>query len=289
MLLKVMPAATSGCLLEDRACYCFKAMIAIPRDYSFSSGKALPPLAPNPALFLDVDGTLLDLAENPDGVSVPARLIEALSRLSRANDGAVALISGRTIRDLDRLFAPLQLPAAGQHGLERRDYDGAMHYHHELDTRLDGIRDRLQGFIDANPGVLLEDKGFSMAVHYRGAPEKEDQVDTFIRRLMPGIEKEFHVLRGKMVFEIKPGGRNKGMAIGEFMQEEPFRHRTPVFIGDDVTDEDGFAVVNNLGGYSIKVGEGKTAAGWRLGQPSRVMEYLSGYTTGLTKQEQNQQ
>lgn len=264
-------------------------MIATSRNYTFSSGKALPPLDTNPAFFLDVDGTLLELADNPDGVSVPARLIEVLSRLWRENDGAVALISGRTIRDLDRLFAPLQLPAAGQHGLERRDYDGAMHYHHELDARLDSIRDRLQGFVEANPGVLLEDKGFSMAVHYRGAPDKEDQIDAFIRRLMPDIEKEFHVLRGKMVFEIKPGGRNKGMAIGEFMQEKPFRHRTPVFIGDDVTDEDGFAVVNDLGGYSIKVGEGETAARWNIEQPSLVLEYLYKYATGLTKQQQDQQ
>ncbi|MEX2524608.1 MAG: trehalose-phosphatase [Gammaproteobacteria bacterium] len=248
-----------------------------------------PPFAPNRAFFLDVDGTLLALADNPDEVVVPLDLIDLLSRLYRLNDEAVALISGRTIRDLDRLFTPLRMPAAGQHGLERRDHGGRLHYHHELDTRLDGIRERLQQFVHANPGVLLEDKGFSLAVHYRQAPEKEIGVDAFIRQLMPGIEQEFHVLKGKMVFEIKPGGRNKGMAIEEFMVEAPFRNRTPVFIGDDVTDEDGFAVVNNLGGYSIKVGDGDSAAGWHLENPSCVMDYLNIYTAGLSKQQQDQQ
>lgn len=254
-----------------------------------SSGRAFPPFAPNRAFFLDVDGTLLELADNPDEVMVSPGLIEVLSQLYRANGGAVALISGRTIRDLDRLFAPLQMPAAGQHGLERRDHGGGLHYHHELDERLDSVRERLQRFVETNPGVLLEDKGFSLAVHYRRAPDKENQAAVLIRELMSGVGDDFHILKGKMVFEIKPGGRNKGMAIEEFMQESPFRHRTPVFIGDDITDEDGFAVVNNLGGYSIKVGEGDSAAGWHLDKPSRVLDYLNSYTADLSKQRQNQQ
>jgi len=244
-------------------------------------------MSPNPAFFLDVDGTLLELADKPDSVTVPAELIEALSRLHRANGGAVALISGRSIKDLDRLFIPLRLPAAGQHGLERRDQQGRMHYHNELDKRFEQIRARLQAFARSTPGVLLEDKGFSLAIHYRECPDREDEVKGFLRQLVAGVETEFHLLKGKMVFEIKPDGRNKGMAITEFMEEPPFRHRVPVFLGDDVTDEDGFAVVNNMGGCSIKVGDGETAASRRFADPARVLDYLSTCAATLIRQQRH--
>lgn len=261
-------------------------MKASSQEQPSHSNERFPPSVANPAFFLDVDGTLLELAGHPDEVVVPTTLIEALSLLYRENGEAVALISGRALRDLDRLFAPLRMPAAGQHGLERRDHGGRLHYHHELDARIDRIREGLQRLVSDAPGLLLEDKGFSLALHYRREPDRREQVASVIRELMTEAGKDFHVLEGKMVFEIKPGGRNKGTAITEFMGESPYHGRVPVFIGDDATDEDGFAVVNNLGGCSIKVGDGETAAAWRLEQPGRVLDYLQDCTTTLMTRQQ---
>lgn len=237
-----------------------------------------PPFARDWALFLDVDGTLLELADRPDGVVVRPDLIRLLGALQRAAGGAVALISGRAIADLDRLFAPLRLACAGQHGLERRDAGGRMHYHQPLDGRLDRMRTLLARLAEENPGVLIEDKGFSVAIHFREAPDREALVRDFLQRHMPRIERDFHLQQGKMVFEIKPGGRDKGMAIREFLQEAPFRGRVPVFIGDDVTDEDGFRIVNRNHGHSIKVAAGDTAAGWSLPDTGAVLHMLEAWS-----------
>ena len=236
-----------------------------------------PPLQPNWAFFLDVDGTLLDLASRPDKVVLKPRLSGVLSGLQDKTSGAVALISGRSIVDLDNLFSPLRLPLAGQHGLERRDADGVHHHHALPDGEFRQFKEELRRFAGANPGVLVEDKNFSVAVHFRQAPDKESLVESVINQYMPGLHEDFHLQRGKMVFEIKPGGKDKGTAIGEFMEEPPFRRRVPVFIGDDVTDEDGFHTVNLLGGHSIKVGPGETVAQWRLADSDSVLDWLISY------------
>lgn len=270
-------------------CYCPEIMTLTADKQQAVPGKSVPPLAPDRAFFLDVDGTLLDLADKPDQVVVRPGLTDILQTLLRVSGGAVALISGRSIADLDRLFAPLQLPAAGQHGLERRDQHGRMHYHHQLDGRLDAARERLRRFAEDNPGILLEDKQFSLAVHYRQAPDKVDRVTTVLEEIMPDIADEFQLQKGKMVFEIRPGGRDKGMAIAEFMQEAPFHGRKPIFIGDDVTDEDGFVIVNNMEGYSIKVGEGDTAANWHLPDTGAVLDMLNDCISYQQSRQQDQQ
>lgn len=249
----------------------------------------LPSFAADWAFFLDVDGTLLELASRPDEVVVRPGLPEILQRLSRVTGGAVALISGRPITDLDRLFAPLRLAAAGLHGIERRDHGGAMHYHHQLDGKLDRTRELLARLAARHEGLLFEDKQFSVAIHYRQAPDKEPLIRSFLEKHMPEIEKDFHLQKGKMVYEIKPSGRDKGMAIEEFMQEAPFRSRTPVFIGDDVTDEDGFATVNRMHGHSIKVGDGGTAATWLLPDTTAVLDLLDAYTSFMHNRQQSQQ
>lgn len=239
----------------------------------------LPTFAADWALFLDVDGTLLELAPRPDDVVVGPGLPRILKRLSEVTGGAVALVSGRPIGELDRLFAPLRLPAAGLHGIERRDSGGAVHFHHQLDGKLDRTRELMARLAQEHAGLVFEDKEFSVAIHFRQAPEKEPLIRSLLQRHMPRIEKDFHLQRGKMVYEIKPSGRDKGMAIEEFMEEPPFRHRTPVFIGDDVTDEDGFATVNRMQGHSIKVGHGSTAAKWLLPDTGAVLDMLEAYVS----------
>lgn len=236
-----------------------------------------PPFTADWALFLDVDGTLLELAARPDQVVVRPGLIRLLDALQRAAGGAVALISGRAISDLDRLFEPLRLPSAGQHGIERRGGDGRLHRHHGLEDKLHGVRARLAQLAADHPGLIIEDKGFSLAVHYRGAPQLEALVYRFLEECMPGLEEDFRLQQGKMICEIRPGGRDKGMAVAEFMQEPPFRRRTPVFIGDDVTDEDGFRTVNAMHGHAIKVGAGTTAAAWRLADSAAVLAMLEAW------------
>lgn len=238
-----------------------------------------PPFAPDWALFLDVDGTLLELAARPDQVEVRPGLVDLLGALQRGAGGALALISGRAIDDLDRLFEPLRLPSAGQHGIERRDGSGRMHRHHGLEGKLDGVRSRLAQLAAEHSGLIIEDKGFSLAVHYREAPRLEPLVHRFVQECMPELEQDFCLQQGKMVVEIKPGGRDKGMAIAEFMQEPPFHRRTPVFVGDDVTDEDGFRTVNAMHGCAVKVGAGATEAAWRLADSAAVLAMLRAWLT----------
>lgn len=237
----------------------------------------VPPIAPNWAFFLDVDGTLLDLADHPDAVVVEPTLVEALGRLQRAAGGAVALISGRRIADLDALFAPLTFAIAGQHGLERRDGAGILHRHAGRSAAFDRCRHELQTLVESHAGLLLEDKGTTLALHFRRAPQLERLVDRRLSELVAGLDEDYRLQHGKMVIEVKPGGHDKGTAIEDFMHEHPFRNRLPVFIGDDVTDEDGFRVVNALGGHSIKVGEGPTAARWRVATAQAVRSWLGGY------------
>ncbi len=230
------------------------------------------------ALFLDVDGTLLPIAERPDQVEVSPFVLETLSRLNDDLRGALALVSGRAIVDLDTLFDPLILSAAGVHGLEMRRGNDSKDSHDRCsnESLLEPLRRSLNAFADVTPGLLLEDKGLSLALHYRLAPERETQAAQLISELLddglPGLE----MTRGKMVLEVKPSGFNKGTAISTFMQEPPFSGRRPIFLGDDVTDEDGFAAVNRLDGISVKVGNtGPSQAKHRLPDEAAVHTWLS--------------
>lgn len=224
----------------------------------------LPAAQPQWAYFFDIDGTLVDFAASPSGVRIDHELRHSLERLYLAADGAMALISGRSIADIDRLFPGARLPVAGQHGIERRDASGLVVRHAFPSEKLVWVRRQLVDAVARHGGLLLEDKGLSLALHYRRVPRLGSYVHRLMRSLQAQIGTEFCVQPGKRVVEMKPTGRHKGIAVLEFMQEKPFRGRTPVFIGDDATDEYGFATVNGLEGLSVKVGPGPTVARWRL-------------------------
>lgn len=242
-----------------------------------ATAEQLPDFALRWAFFLDVDGTLAQLARTPDAVTIEPEVLATIGRLMAVNDGAVALITGRAIADIDGLFAPLQLPVAGQHGIERRSANGRLTRHADVARRLDTARAALAEFAAAHEGLIFEDKGETLALHYRRAPALQPVVRRFMDAQMDQLDGGFTLQWGKMVFEIRPSGQDKGTAIGEFMQEPPFAGRLPVFIGDDKTDEDGFAVVNRLGGHAIKVGRGVTAAPWRLSGAAAVSAWLRDY------------
>lgn len=222
------------------------------------------PVQPDWAYFFDIDGTLIELADTPDGVRVDRRLQELIMELHDRAGGAMALISGRSIVDIDRLFPNAVLPVAGQHGVERRDGSGRVSYHAFPSQRLEAVHERLTDAVHRHPGLLLEHKGLSLALHYRRAPQLASYAHRLARAVLPRLGARYCMQTGKRVVELKPAGKDKGVAILEFMHEAPFRGRTPVFVGDDVTDEYGFAMVNRLQGHSVKVGPGRTVAESRL-------------------------
>jgi trehalose 6-phosphate phosphatase len=227
------------------------------------------------ALFLDVDGTLLEIAETPQSVRVSPHLKRLLVTLSFRLDGALALVSGRTLNDLDHLFAPLRFCAAGVHGWERRDVSGRV-IRPQLDPQmLNGARAYLRQFAERHAGLLLEDKGHALAVHFRRAPQLSAEVRDAVYAACHELGNEFAVQAGKCVFELRPARCTKGSSIRAFMQEPPFINRLPIYIGDDLTDEHAFAIVNEVAGISIKVGEDHgTMAQHRLPGVRQVLRWL---------------
>lgn len=226
------------------------------------------------ALFLDVDGTLLDLAESPNDVIVPEGLRAALQRASAALGGALALVSGRPVEDLDTLFHPLVLPAAGVHGLELRiaDTDLPSRLFPPLSVR---CRSSLAAAAVGFPGVLVEDKDEAIAIHYRREPQARDELKRRIDEVLRDPECSQLVVRpGKMVWEVRRGGVDKGDAVDAFMEHLPFAGRIPVFIGDDDTDTDGFAAAQRLGGIAVPVGP-PVADGPSFAVPADVRLWLS--------------
>ena len=240
------------------------------------SAGPLPRVGADWAIFLDFDGTLVEIAASPCRVRIDPRLRPTLEALCESLNGAVALVSGRSLAQLDALLSPLVLPAAGLHGLERRRADGTVVRAGQSAAALAAVRARLQAFADAAPGVLLEDKGLSLALHYRGAPGKQDDCRRVVAEALAASGAGLHLLEGKMVYEIKPEGADKGSAIEAFLAEPPFAGRIPAFVGDDLTDEDGFAVVNRHGGVTVCVWDGApTAARWRVASVSDLLAWLS--------------
>ena len=229
-------------------------------------------LHPSCALFLDFDGTMVDIAPQPQAVQVPQSFLGVLQDAHRYLHGAVAVISGRPLAQIDAFLHPLHLPVAGVHGAERRSDDGQVHL---LDTHpLDHVEAVAVSLAALNPGLLVENKRGSVALHYRQRPELADLCLDAMQQAVdesPGLTLQ----RGKMVAEAKPGGASKGRAIEEFLAEPPFTGRTPVFIGDDVTDEVGFSTVQRLGGIGIKVGEGATVASRHLPDPAALRRELA--------------
>lgn len=238
-------------------------------------------LHPSCALFLDFDGTMVDIAPQPHAVHVPEPLITLLRALHGYLDGAVAVISGRPIDQLDDFLEPLRFPVAGVHGAERRRADGTLVL---LNTHpLDHVEAAARALAARHPGLLVENKRGSLALHYRQAPELEDEC---LRTMQAAVDESpgLTLLRGKMVAEAKPGGASKGRAIEDFLREPPFAGRTPVFIGDDVTDEAGFSAVQQLGGIGVKVGTGPTAAQRRIPDPTALrLELEAAVAARLTR------
>lgn len=234
------------------------------------------------AYFFDLDGTLVELAPLPSGVHGDVELRQLVSALAAATGGAVAVITGRAIADIDRIFPDIRLPVAGQHGVERRTHAGDVRRHLFPVDLLDEARQALRALVTRHPGLLLEDKGLSLALHYRQVPRLASYAHRVMHQLQVRLGTGFCVQMGKRVVELKPAGRDKGVAIREFMDEVPFAGRRPVFIGDDVTDEHGFEVVNAYGGLSIKVGRGPTRARRQLASVRAVRSWLAQDSALLT-------
>jgi len=237
-----------------------------------------PPLDRGVALFLDIDGTLIDLAASPELVTVHGEVAARLPELASELDGAVALITGRTIANADCLFPALSLPIAGQHGSERRAADGSIHRHRHAMPGFSQLRRELERFAARHDGVWLEDKGATLALHYRQAPRLASHVHRTLRQQLAigAGGRAWRLQPGKGILEVGQEGRDKGTAIGEFMAEPPFRGRLPVFLGDDHSDEYGFATVTRMGGWSVKVGPGTTGASYRLADVAAVRRWLAG-------------
>jgi trehalose 6-phosphate phosphatase len=238
--------------------------------------KALPSPRLDWGYFLDVDGTLLEFADHPARVHVDDALLAMLCRLHGAAGGAVALVSGRCIAELDRLLDARRLPAAGLHGIERRDAAGVTHRHEAAMAAVASVREGLRPLLARHPGLLFEDKGAAVAVHYRQAPRLGGAIHRSVRSLLRRAGPALQMQPGKRIVEVRPSGRDKGIAIEEFLAEPPFLGRRPVFIGDDATDEHGFAAVNRRGGVSIKVGPGRTKATHRLPSVDAARAWLAG-------------
>ncbi|EGD09266.1 trehalose 6-phosphatase [Xanthomonas vesicatoria ATCC 35937] len=227
------------------------------------------------ALFLDVDGTLIDFADSPEAVRLLPEVREAIARLSERLNGAIALVSGRPLAQLDALFAPLLLPAAGLHGHELRS-DVAARAAMPQDTSefLHGLHQRAAALTHKHTGVLVEDKGVSVALHWRAQPDAGPDVLAFAQDEIAQLS-GYRLQPGDHVVEFVPEGSNKGLAVEQLMQTAAFAGRAPVFVGDDLTDEFGFEAANRLGGWSILVGDrAQTSARFRVDGTAAVHAWL---------------
>lgn len=230
-----------------------------------------PPPSRDWALFLDVDGTLLDLAPTPDAVYVPPGLVEDLGRMHDALGGAIALVSGRRIETLDVLFTPLRLPTIGLHGLQTRD--GPVVAHAQSTDRV-SVLSAATALIAKFPGALIEDKGIALALHWRNAPAAEEpliELAHWALTLLPG----YRLQRGRDVIELRPDGHDKGDAVAALLDTPAMQGRFPVFVGDDLTDEHGFDLVNARLGATVLVGNrSPSAARYGLHDPTAVRSWL---------------
>ncbi|MDE2629836.1 MAG: trehalose-phosphatase [Alphaproteobacteria bacterium] len=220
------------------------------------------------ALFLDIDGTLIDIAPSPDAVKVSDTLAASLAAAGRWLAGALAIVSGRTFAKIDELMAPLVLPCAGEHGAVIRLPDGAIRNAGAEHAVPNAWRERVHVATRNWHGVIAEFKPYSIAVHFRQAPARERDVRCLLETIVAGSAPNFEILSARMAFEIRHRSVTKGAAVHELMKHTPFFGRTPVFVGDDVTDEDGFRAARDLGGLALHVNE---AFG---GEPSNVRRWL---------------
>ncbi len=230
------------------------------------------------AVFLDIDGTLIDIAETPDQVIVPHHLPEQLAKVSLRLNGALALISGRSIGSIDELFAPFRFPAAGLHGTEIRTQQGGEIECDIVDEGyLSSARQHLERLAKQWPGLIVEDKDVAIAVHYRRVPEAAAHVDRVVESVLLELGSGWTRQDGKMVVEVHPSASNKGAAIAKLMSAVPFKGRHPIAVGDDLTDERMFEFVNGKSGRSIKVGASSHAsvANFAVESAARVRDWIS--------------
>ncbi len=240
-----------------------------------NASTALPRPQPDWAWFLDLDGTLLDIAPSPNSIVVPEALVPTLTVLRAAAHGALAVVSGRPVQQVRNMLEPLRPAAAGLHGLELVTPDGLRHGAKRPLPPVGNLRRMLQENISGIPGVEFENKGATLAVHFRQAPAAEPQLRRIVEAAL-AKNRGFEMLEGKMVFELRPSGIHKGLAIREFMAIAPFQGRVPVFAGDDRTDEDAYKVVVEMGGITIRVGEeGPTTARWQVESPAALRLWLA--------------
>lgn len=226
------------------------------------------------ALFLDYDGTLVEIASTPAAAVPDPELPRLLGALEDRLGGALAIVTGRPITDIDGFLRPLRLTVAALHGLALRRGDGAVVAASVPAATLDPVREAFSAFTVSHPGTQVEDKGLSVALHYRGAPSSAAAADEIAGKVAAAGGGKLKLQRGKMVVEVLPTGTDKGTAIAALMGEAPFRARRPVFVGDDVTDEAGFIAVNEHSGVSVRIGTGPTAAGYQLRDVADLRRWL---------------
>ncbi|WP_157664488.1 trehalose-phosphatase [Bordetella genomosp. 9] len=227
------------------------------------------------ALLFDLDGTLAPIAATPEQAHVPAATIETLERLHGLTQGAVAIVSGRPLSQIDTLIHPLVLCGAGLHGAQWREPDGRVHTLPVDTAGVEAMAQTLAPLVARWAGIQLEHKGLSLAVHYRNSPDREQDVKIAAQMALQPHADRFVLQPGKMVVEIKPRQASKAAAIGRLMGMPPFAGRIPVFAGDDLTDEAGFEAVKAMGGVAIKIGEGDSIADWRLPTPAALAGWLA--------------
>lgn len=240
--------------------------------------RSLPTVSPTTAFFLDFDGTLVAIAPRPDLVAVEPEVRQLLGLLVARFDGAVALVTGRPLDVIDGFLSPLKLPVAAEHGSVRRDAAGQVHLEKQGIEAVKTAAARLAPLVEANPGLLLEPKQASVALHYRQRPELAVLCKDAVDKAARGID-GLVILPGKMIYELRPKGIDKGVAVEAFLGEDPFCGRVPIYIGDDVTDEHAFAVVNDLGGITIKIDDGDTCAQYRTDREG-LLAWLEGIAKG---------
>ncbi len=233
-----------------------------------------PPIRlPRPALFLDMDGVLAPLAETPDAVGPRPERTAALKAVARRLAHRVAIISGRTIAEIDRIAEASTASASGVHGLERRCADGSLHRMDPAPAVREAVA-AFEAFARTRPGIIVEDKTVSAGLHYRGAPDHAGAALALARQLAD--ETGLAMQAGNLVVELKTPGTSKGTALQAFMQEPPFAGAVPVMLGDDLTDEDGFRAAEALGGFGVLVGSPReTAARYRLPDVAAVLAWLN--------------
>jgi trehalose 6-phosphate phosphatase len=235
----------------------------------------VPTLAADSCLFLDLDGTLLDLRDDPATIRADAALLELLTACAAHLGGALAIISGRPIADLDACFEPRRFAAAGIHGVERRSAAGVMTALPVDEARLHDVAAQLRAAMEDLPMSQLEDKYASLALHWRRAPQHASALRRLAAHTLQQLGPAFRLLEGNCVVELLPRAANKGEAVRAFLREAPFQGRRPVFVGDDLTDVPGFAAARAAGGYGIVVGE-RVQAEYRFDDVDAVRTWLGG-------------